>query len=34
MDERKPMVAGAVFATLSRFNHSCAPNCSWWGGAG
>jgi len=26
---REVRVAGAVFATLSRFNHSCAPNCSW-----
>jgi hypothetical protein len=26
---REVRVAGAVYATLSRFNHSCAPNCTW-----
>ena len=26
---RPARVAGAVYRTLSRFNHSCAPNCTW-----
>ena len=26
---REERVGGAVYAKLSRFNHSCAPNCTW-----